>query len=179
MIKTFSQFLLEEEEKNDMSDDAQVSSLMQEIDRNYNSYATLATAHFQEMNFLDEVRDWPNFTELAEIGKDKTAPCKMYMKVDKGAERFEVQLDFDVTYRGVENWDKPEFNPANPEETERIGVSLENLKLTKIQVKSGTVTFAKTTFSKDLGKTTLRFLVSILKDVFDIMNDEALNIRQL
>jgi hypothetical protein len=133
----------------------------------------------QEINFTEERRDWPNFAEDAELAKEKTAPCKFYMKLEKGAEEIEIQIDFNVVYKGVENWDKPEFNPANPEETERLGVSLESLRLTKLQVQSPSFTYAKTNFTKDLGKTVLKFLLNIFTPVFDIVNDEALVIRQL
>lgn len=179
MIKNFSQFLAENDSS--LAEDAQISALVQEIDRSYGNYPEVSSAnvHVQEINFLEEKRDWPDFADTAELAKNQTAPCKMYMKFEKVDDQYEVQFDFTVTYKGVENFDKPDFNPRSPEQTERMGVSLEALALKKIQVKSSEITYTSSSFSKDLGKTVLRFLLAVMKPLFDKIGDEALIIRQL
>lgn len=175
MIKKFSEFIAE----SSLAEDAKISALMQEIDRNYGNYPTVSTAHLQEINFLEEKRDWPNFADTAQLAKDQTVPCKLYLKFEKMSDEYEVQLDFKVTYKGVENFDKPDFNPRVPEQTDRMGISLEALALKKIQVKSSDISYASDSFSKDLGKTVLRFLLNVMKPIFDKVGDEALIIRQL
>jgi hypothetical protein len=175
MIKNFSQFIAE----NELAEDAKVSALVQEIDRHYGNNPTVSTVHLQEINFLEEKRDWPDFADIAKLAENQTAPCKMYMKLEKVSEEYEVQFDFNVTFKGVENFDKPDFNPRSPEQTDRTGISLEALALKKIQVKSDSLNYASDSFSKDLGKTVLRFLLSVLKPLFDKIGDEALIIRQL
>lgn len=176
MIKSFAQFV---NESDALAEDAKVSAIVQDIDRNYGNYPSAAAQQTIDMNFLEEKREIPNFAEEAELAKDKVAHCKLYLKFSTSADEYQTQFDFDVTYKGVENFDKPDFNPRSPEQTERLGVSLEGLKLKKIQVKSATLTYAKENFNKDLGKTVLRFLLNVLKPSFDKIGDEALIIRQL
>jgi hypothetical protein len=178
-IKSFSQFLAESDSS--LADDAKVSSLVQEIDRCYGMYPDVSTSsvQIQEINFLEEKRDWPDFAETAKLASNQTAHCKMYLKFEKVSDIFEMQFDFDVTYQGVENFDKPDFNPRSPEQTDRMGISLEALALKKIQVKSSDINYSSGSFSKALGKTVLRFLLNVMKPLFDKIGDEALIIRQL
>jgi len=46
-------------------------------------------------------------------------------------------------------------------------------------VQSEGIAYDSEKFSKDLGKTVMRFLLNILKPQFDMVGDEALIIRQL
>ena len=88
-------------------------------------------------------------------------------------------MDFDLTFKGVENFDKPDDDYNYNMYEKRMGISLETLNLKKIAVKSDSVSYSSTNFSKDLGKTVLRFLLHLFQSQFDMIGDEALIIRQL
>lgn len=178
MIKNFSQFVTENQEKDALSQDARVSNLFQDLDRNYNNYPSLASAHLSEINVEVERRVWKDFNKEAVLGEKKTDPAKFYIKFQMGPETYEVQVDFSISYKGVKNYDVAEPGYDYDQEP-RMGVSLEGLSVKKIMAKSESLTYSSTKFSKDLGKTVLRFLLNVFKPLFDMVGDEALIIRQL
>jgi hypothetical protein len=169
---------MENQEKDILSQDARVANLFQDLDRNYNNYPTLAASHLSEINVEVERRVWKDFAKEAVLGEDKTEPGKFYIKFQMGVETYEVQVDFSLTYKGVKNYDVAEPG-YDYDQDPRQGVSLEGLSVKKIMVKSETIAYSSTKFSKDLGKTVLRFLLNIFKPLFDMIGDEALIIRQL
>jgi len=196
MIKNFKEFLLEKDGEistpstpdasnvpktttgtpDALSEDAKISNIFQEIDRNYNNYPSLGAQHLSDIIVLQEIRSWGNFLEKAKLEEEVTEPCKFFIKYEKEADVYQVQVNFDITYEGVENFDIPEPDYGHQK---RMGVSLKSLSLKRIKVKSSSISFDSENFSKDLGKTVLRFLLNIFKPEFDTIGDEALIIRQL
>lgn len=179
MIKNFNQFLNEKDGKDSMSEDAKISLVFQELDRNYNNFPTLSALKSSEIQILEERRDWKDPAKIAQLEKLVTEPGKFYIKYQKENAIIEVQMDFDLTFKGVENFDKPDDDYNYNMYEKRMGISLETLNLKKIAVKSDSVSYSSTNFSKDLGKTVLRFLLHLFQSQFDMIGDEALIIRQL
>ena len=192
MIKNFKEFILEKEESipdnavkqspvtgDSMANDAGVANLFQEIDRNYNNYPSLSSLKSAEMIVLEERRDWPDFTKTTELETTKTEPCKFYIRFQKDGGEYQAQVDFDLSYKGVENFDIPEPDYWYEQNQKRMGISLEGIKLKKIMAKSNEISYNSSKFSKDLGKTVIRFLLNVFKPQFDMLGDEALIIRQL
>lgn len=177
-IKSFSKYVFESQDP--MTEDARVANLFQEIDRNYNNYPSLSSMKMQEILIYEERRDWKNFQEIVELENVKSEPCKFYLRFEMGADEYEVQIDFSISFKGVKNIDLPEpEHGLNDDGTQRVGTSLESISLKKIQVKSSSLKFNSSKFSKDLGKTVLRFLLNVFKPQFDMIGDESLIIRQL
>lgn len=184
MIKKFKEFLAETEQnaqpEDPMTLDAKVAAVFQDIDRNYNNFPSLGSIQTEDFLVLEEVKDWKDFTKLAVLGETKTEPAKFYLKFEKGPEEYQVQVNFTFSFKGVENYDSADFGyDPRKEENERMGISLENLTLKKIMVKSESISYASEKFSEDLGKTVFRFLLNVMKPMFDMVGDEALVIRQL
>jgi hypothetical protein len=181
MIKTFDQYINEKEDQPEdpMTADAKISSIFQEIDRNYTNSPGLGSVNTQEILILDERRNWKDVTELAVLGETKKEPGKFYLNYEKGPEDHKIQVDFEFSYKGVENFDVPEPDYAYFKNEKRLGISLEQIVLKKIMVQTDSIKYNSSKISKDLGKTVLRFLMNILKPQFDMVGDEALIIRQL
>lgn len=193
MLKNFEEFISEGKDdffpankvektpstEDSMTDDAGVANLFQEIDRNYNNYPSLSSLKSAEMLVLEERRDWPDFSKTVELETVKSAPCKFYIRYQKDGGEYQAQVDFNISYKGVENFDIPEPDYWYEQNQKRMGISLEGIKIKKIMAKSNELSYSSSKSSKDLGKTVIRFLLNVFKPQFDMVGDEALIIRQL
>ena len=83
MIKNFNQFLNEKDGKDSMSEDAKISLVFQELDRNYNNFPTLSALKSSEIQILEERRDWKDPAKIAQLEKLVTEPGKFYIKYQK------------------------------------------------------------------------------------------------
>jgi hypothetical protein len=176
-LKNFQQYLTEKEDS--MLKDAAVSYMFQEVDRNYNNSPFLNSMRTQTILIHEERRDWKDFTKDLELNTEKTQDAKFYMKFEREEDLVEFQIDFTIAYKGVKNFDIPEPSYDYNRVDARLGSSLENITVKRIKMKSNSISYNETKFSKDLNKTVLRLLLNIFKPQFDMIGDEALIIRQL
>jgi hypothetical protein len=190
MIKNFKEFILEKDENDpwkpkltpqkmdSLSSDARINSLFQDIDRDFNNYPSLGALRASEIQITQEIRSWSGFQEKAELNTVKTEPCRLFLKFEKGPERYKVDLEFELSYKGVENYDIPEPDYNYAVSDKRLGVSLEKIHVTRITVKSDTAKFDSTEFNKTLRRTVDRFIVTLIRPDFDMIGDPAVLIAQ-
>jgi hypothetical protein len=179
-IKKFIEFITETTTP-EMDKSAQVSAVVSEIGRNYLNYPSLSAMKETDLNFQEEKRKWPNFIETAKLDTDIEAPGKFYMKFSKNGEEFEILIDFNVAYKGTENYDSDvaDYFKQAEEGGARMGVALQKLRITRLQVKSDLLVYNEKRLLPDLNKTLLGFMLGVLKPEFDMISDETLVIRQL
>jgi hypothetical protein len=179
-IKKFSEFITEATTP-EMDKSAQVSTIISEISRNYLNYPSLSAIKETDLNFMEEKRQWPNFIETAKLDTDIESPGKFFMKFSKNGEDFEILIDFNVTYKGTENYDSAvtDYFKQEEEGNDRTGVALQKLRITRLQLKSDLLVFNEKRLLPDLNKTLLGFMLGVLKPEFDMISDETLVIRQL
>jgi hypothetical protein len=170
---TFLDFLAE----STLEQDAQVSALVQELQRNYETMTSFGSSAPTSMKFIEEKKSWYIDPKKIALEDTEESTGNLMVKIQKDADEIEFNLSFVFAYKGVENFDHEQGNMYD--EINRLGVSLEMLKISKISVKSQSLNYSETKFSKDLGKTVLRFLLDILRPQFDMIGDESLIIRQL
>lgn len=188
-IKKFHEFINEEEQEDlqqreevnpALDSSAQVSNLIQELQRNYINYPSIAAMKELSVTFLEEKRTWPAFGETAKLDTETESNSSLWMKFSKNGEVYELTIDFLIGYMGVENFDSA-VTDYFPDEVEnaRLGVALEKLRIKRIAVKSDFLMFNETKILPDLAKTALGFMLGVLKPEFDLIADETLVIRQL
>jgi hypothetical protein len=190
MIKNFKEFILEKDENDpwkpkltpqkmdSLSSDARINSLFQDIDRDFNNYPSLGALRASEIQITQEIRSWSGFQEKAELNTVKKEPCRLFLKFEKGPEQYKVDLEFELSYKGVENYDIPEPDYNYAVSDKRLGVSLERIHITRITVKSDTAQFDSTEFNKTLRRTVDRFIVTLIRPDFDMIGDPAVLIAQ-
>jgi hypothetical protein len=181
-IQTFEKFVAENADPTDtvIASSAQVSNLFSEMQRNYLNVPGLDALKRTDLNFLEEKRSWPNFIETAKLETNTDAPGKFFLKFSKNGEEFQVTIDFKITYSGIENYDSAVGDYFQSEEDGvRLGVALQKLRITKVQVKSDFLVFNEQKLLPDLNKTVLGFMLGVLRPEFDLISDESLIIRQL
>ena len=153
--------------------ESSVSSLIQDIDRCYNNYPSLSAMETGDITFLEEKREYPKFSQEVKLEHTITKNCKIYFKVQRESEQYEILFYFKVSFRGIENYDMPE--PGMNDNEQRLGVSLESLKTEKIQVKSPSLQFNSSSFGNSLDEIAMKFILALLKPEFDRVNDQTMN----
>lgn len=174
-ILTYEKYILLESDMNKSSD---VSQVVREIERNYDTFVGPVIID-TDTSLLAETRKWPVFMTSAKIEEEKTAACKYYIKVVIFGNVYELEIHFDVTYKGVQNYDNPNPDAFDKDREYRTAVSLEKLKIKRVAMRSDTLKFNETELLPDLKKNVYGLLLTILKPEFDMISDEELIIRQL
>jgi len=168
---------LAEAEKNIMSDSSTVSMVASEINRNYSKFV-MPDREQDNIVFMQEKRSWPVFLNLQTQEEEKESKCTYYIQVAIDNQEYELEVHFIVKYKG-----QPEFDNNNPNDYDKestdFAVSLEDLKITRVALKSAGMKFDETTLLPDLKKNILGMLLTILRPEFDVIADEELIIRQL
>jgi hypothetical protein len=178
-IKKYKEFI-NETVSPEMEQQAKVSAIISDIQRNYLNYPSISSVNQAELEFLEEKRSWPNFIKTAKLDTVIDSTGKFYIKYSKEGGIYELRVDFKISYKGIENYDSP-VSDMFPEEIDgkELGVALEDLKIVRLQARTDFLRFDSQNILPDLNKTVLGFMLKVLRPEFNLISDESLIIRQL
>lgn len=165
VLESLSSFIFENQ-----SSDSDVANFIQEIFREYNirDNFTYRSDNFQ---FQEEKREWPVWENIIELDVTKTEKCLYILKFEKYQETCYFGARFTVDIKGVKDYDKsdPSYNIQT-----RLGVLLDSFKIDSIKIESPNINYFSVEPSSIIKEVVHRFLISVLKEEFDIINPKII-----
>jgi len=169
MIKNFSQF-------NESSDqDFKLCDLLSTLTRFYETNKSFYT---DELQFLvdEEHREWEDMRTSAKLEENTQRKGTYVLKFRLNEKKHILELKFNFSFSGNTEKDAPETAPER--DLNRLNVSLEDIDVKRVSVKSNTFNYETSSLSSSVEKSCEKFLIKVMSSDYDTLGEKLYSVEQ-